>query len=66
MQAVAIILTVIALYAAMYSFCKVAAEADEQADRYKRRVLQARTTLPDVWRISARVPAPRFEVVRGR
>jgi hypothetical protein len=64
MQIVAIILTVLAVYAAFYSFCKVAADAEAQADRYRRRVLQARSTARPVWRLSAERAVP-LEIVRG-
>ncbi len=63
MQFAAIILTVIAVYAAFYSFCKIAADAEAQADRYRRRVLQARASAPPVWRLSIEHVRP-WEVAR--
>ena len=66
MQAAAIILTLIAIYVAFFSFGKLAADAEEKADRYKRRVSQARTTIPAGWRLSGSERATRLEVVRGR
>jgi len=66
MQAAAIVLTLIAIYVAFFSFGKLAADAEEQADRYKRRVSQARTTVPAAWRLSAPEGAARLGVVRGR
>lgn len=66
MQAAAIILTFLAVYAAFYSFCKVAADAEREADRYRRRLVQARAAVPAAWRISQVVQEPRLEVVRGR
>ena len=65
MQIAAIIFTFIAVYAGLFSFCVVAAHAEDHADRYKRRVAQARTTLPAVWRISVNPRMTPVEVVRG-
>ena len=66
MQAAAVILTLIALYAAFYSFCRVAADADAQASRYRARVLQMRSTLRPVWRVSGTAAITSIEVGRGR
>ena len=64
MQVAAIILTVIAVYVAALAFCRVAADADAQANRYYRRNLQARN---NVQAIFSMVPAgSRLEVLRGR
>ena len=65
MQAAAIILTIIALYAMFYSLCRIAAETEAKADRYRRRVAQARASIPAIWRVS-RFPEPEMEVVRGQ
>ena len=51
MHIAAILLTLVTVYAAFYSFCKVAADAEAQADRYRRRVLQARASSPPIWRV---------------
>jgi len=65
MQAAAIVITLIALYAALYSFCRVAAEAEANADRYKRRISGRRGSMPPVWRMkSAKII--QMEVARGR
>jgi len=64
MHILAIILTFIAVYTAFYSFCKVAADAEAHADRYRRRVLQARASSPPVWRLSAERMA-HLGVIRG-
>ena len=66
MQAAAIIVTLLALYVALYSFCKVAAEAEATADRYKRRTSSMRSTIPAVWRISNGFRETSVEVARGR
>jgi len=66
MHAAAIILTPVAMYAAFFSFCKVAADAEATADRYRRRVQQTRAKLPVVWRMSAGKQSSHREVIRGR
>ncbi|MGZ4786878.1 MAG: hypothetical protein ACXVZX_00050 [Terriglobales bacterium] len=58
MHIAAIILTFLAVYAAFYSFCTVAADAEAHADRYRRRVLQARASTPPVWRLSMERVSP--------
>ena len=65
MHAAAIIFTIMAVYVAVFAFCKVAADADAQASRYYRRSLQARRNLPAVWTM-APAGASRVEVLRGR
>jgi len=66
MHIVAIILTLIATYAGLLSFCVVAADAERQADRYRRRVSQTRVTVPAVWRVGSKCRVISMEVARGR
>ncbi len=65
MYAAAFILIVLSLYLAPYAFCKVAADADAQADRYHRRTLQARSNVIAICGVAPAGPA-RLEVLRGR
>ena len=66
MQAAAIIVMLIAHYAALYSFCRVAADAEAKASRYRARVLQMRSSMRPVWRMSSPAPITSIEVGRGR
>ena len=66
MQAAAIIVTLVALYAALYSFCRVAAESEAKANRQRTRVLQMRSSRRPVWRVSGPAPITSIEVGRGR
>lgn len=65
MQAAAIILTLLAVYASFFSFCRVAAEAEAKANRYRRRVTQTRASMPAVWRFSNATGGQR-EMFHGR
>lgn len=65
MYAAAFILIVLALYVASFAFCKVAADADAQANRYYRRSLQARNNVQAIWSVAAASTA-RVEALRGR
>ena len=64
MQAAAIIISLIALCTAFYSFCWVAADAEAKSSRYRTRTSQARK-LAKVYRMPSR-PGIRIEVARGR
>ncbi len=66
MQIAAIIFTFVAVYAGLLSFCVVAADAEDRANRYKRRTSQARATVPAVWRVSSQSRVLSMEVARGR
>lgn len=66
MQAAAIIVTLIGLYAALYSFCRVAADSETKANRYRARVLQMRSNLRPVWRMGSQAHVVSIEVARGR
>ncbi len=66
MQAAAIIVTLIALYATLYSLCWVAAESEAKTDRYRTRTARARNNMPPVWRMRASGNVVRMEVARGR
>lgn len=65
MQAAAIILTLVALYAAAYSFCRAAADAEAQADRYRTRLSRTRK-LAKVYPMPSRTSSVGIEVARGR
>ncbi len=66
MHIAAILLTFIAVYAGLLSFCVVAADAERHANRYRRRVSQTRVTIPAVWRMSSTCRVVSMEVARGR
>ena len=66
MQAAAIILTLLAMYAAFLSLCRVAAQAEESANRYRRRVSHRRAAIPAVWKFSNAGQVQRWEVFHGR
>jgi len=65
MQVAAMILTLVAIYSALFALGKVAADAEAESDRYKRRALQARNACPAAWRMRAPDNGTQVGVDRG-